>query len=730
MATEEVRLKVVADTMKAAKDLGLFNDKLKQTGKTAKQQQGTLGALKTSYLAYGYALKQVAGFIGDSMKASSDLNEEYYKFKKVFGDSVESMKIGTQAVNDLTTSYNMSQREAYQLTAKMQDLLKPMGMLPTQAGKLSSKIVKLAADMGSFNNVPTEQALEAIRSSMIGMHKPMRQFGADLSVNKVKQEAFNEGLYDGKGEISGTAKLQATYNLILKSQADAYGDVIRTQDSYANQLKRTQANIEDFKAGLGQPFIDAAAGAMGAVNKLGISMKDVGETSGNVLVNMLLGPVIGGFRALKNLVTGNEEETSKLDSAYDELNDAQRNLDMHITTGNTNMNERLMLTDRLSSANDAYAQSMVNPINALEHLNRALEGARKKQKSAKSRKRSSNYKKQLQEQQTSQKILLDGQKSSYEKEREALDLHLKNSLKQKGMSDEKVFALKDAHSAQMADVDKREKKAALDREREHQQKRQDFMMNATQQIFSGVSAVMAQYNAMESQQLANKQEEQKELFDAEQEEKELALQTEYEAEKARIEATVKDEDQKAKQLAALEKKKLEDEKKLEEERLAFEEKQEKERRALARKQAKINKAIQLTGAIISTASAVTGALGAKPWTVGNIVLASIVGALGAAQVGLIAATPLPRAASGGIIPGSAAGTQLIAGENNASEAIIPFENDEVMDGLGGLGTTVNVYIENAYGSDDLSAQFKNAVDQALFELDQDGNCLFAERVRT
>lgn len=74
---------------------------------------------------------------------------------------------------------------------------------------------------------------------------------------------------------------------------------------------------------------------------------------------------------------------------------------------------------------------------------------------------------------------------------------------------------------------------------------------------------------------------------------------------------------------------------------ALEDEAEKRRAELAYKQAKRDKAMSLAGAITGTASAVVGALGNKPWTPANFVLASIVGALGLAQVGLIAGTKLP-----------------------------------------------------------------------------------------
>ena len=66
------------------------------------------------------------------------------------------------------------------------------------------------------------------------------------------------------------------------------------------------------------------------------------------------------------------------------------------------------------------------------------------------------------------------------------------------------------------------------------------------------------------------------------------------------------------------------------------------RKNAAREEAKTGKAVALVGAVVNTAEAITSALKVfPPWL--GIALAAVVGAMGAVQVGLIAAQPLPLA---------------------------------------------------------------------------------------
>ena len=68
------------------------------------------------------------------------------------------------------------------------------------------------------------------------------------------------------------------------------------------------------------------------------------------------------------------------------------------------------------------------------------------------------------------------------------------------------------------------------------------------------------------------------------------------------------------------------------------------KKELAVKQAKRNKALAIAQAIINVAQAITSALSAGP--IIGIILAALVGILGAIQIGYIASTPIPEAAKG------------------------------------------------------------------------------------
>ena len=85
-------------------------------------------------------------------------------------------------------------------------------------------------------------------------------------------------------------------------------------------------------------------------------------------------------------------------------------------------------------------------------------------------------------------------------------------------------------------------------------------------------------------------------------------------------------------------------------------------REIKRKQAEADKRKAIFDAIVGTAVAVIGALP-------NFVLAAIVGALGAAQIAVIAAQPIPKFAKGGAVPSSDI-NGMISGKPHASGGVL------------------------------------------------------------
>ena len=211
------------------------------------------------------ALYKLADALQGSIKAASDLQEVSSKFSVVFAGQEQAANRWAQT---LVADFNMSKRESREYMGSLQDLLKPMGIVPSVAAKMSYEISKLSADLGSFNNQPTVKVMEDTQSALVGNYETMKKYGVVINETAVKQQALNMGLIQGKEELSAAQKAAAVYTLILAGTTDAQGDVARTAGSYANQVKQAQANIENLRAEIGTNFLPILEKWYALVNKI------------------------------------------------------------------------------------------------------------------------------------------------------------------------------------------------------------------------------------------------------------------------------------------------------------------------------------------------------------------------------------------------------------------------------------------------------------------------------
>ena len=603
---------------------------------------------------------------------------------------------------------------AYQYLSAVQDLLKPMGIAPALAAEMSNEVVKLAADLGSFNNVPTDRVIQDINSALVGNFETMKKYGVVLNETTIKQEAMNMGLWDGKGVIDASTKAQVAFALSLKGSADAQGDMLRTAGSFANVMKASGKRLEDLGAMIGKELLPG-------LSSLGLAFIETSKDGGVLFESVkaiakLLSIVFGGWAALMSRVNAEMDAYNLNDATEDmmkyskQANSAKKELlglgysqaelnRIQSTgkreTGLKNKGALLsreiefigQLTGAQSRSNDAYAKAtklkdvaaksqerynfILKQAQGEEDAVASAVSSREEEKTETVKKGANN---RAEVKKVAQQAFNDFMKGSNAETSADLLTHYETILEMDGISNEQRLEAYQAYLEQKKEMDMVAANNAMQ------------VMQTTSQ---GIQNILS---------LVNKR-------------KNIMLDNQYKKEKAAIMNNVKDEEERKKRIEALDQK--------------FEAK----KSALRKEQAKEEKAMALMNAVINTAVGITSALSA-PWPM-NMILPGIIGALGAAEIGLIAATPIP-AAEGALIQGSQSGTLMQAGEGGASEAIIPLENEEAMEKLepilGGGSTSIIINVENLYATEDVPENMAMAIDQALLDLRQNNNSAFSTAV--
>ncbi len=280
-----VELRMIDEEFKRALDGA--KARVKEFDKT---QTGIAGSLKGLSAASAIFYGTIGTAAYKCVTAASDLQEQTSKFNTVFGSQ---QQIAEQWADTLVSGYAMSTREAKQNLAAMMDLLEPMGMNAEAAAKMSFEVVKLSADLGSFNNVPTAQVMADLQSALVGNYETTKKYGVVLNETVIKEEARRQGIIKGKEELTATQKAEVAYSLILKGSKNALGDMARTQDSYANAQKKLKAQIEDMSASIGNSFLPMAGEMIKSVSDLISIAGQVSSAFGDIGISVkkMTGPM-------------------------------------------------------------------------------------------------------------------------------------------------------------------------------------------------------------------------------------------------------------------------------------------------------------------------------------------------------------------------------------------------------------------------------------------------------
>lgn len=207
--------------------------------------------------------------ITGAVLAASNLQETTSKFNVVFAGQQEKAE---EFVDVLRGGYATSEKEARGFLSSMQDLLVPMGVANDVAADLSFEIVKLSADLGSFNDMPTARVMDDMQSALVGNYETMKKYGVILTAATVEQKIFEMGLAKTKSEITASDKALAAYEIIVGASTAAIGDMARTKEGFANQLKVSSALVEDLVGKIGTGLLPVATDLVGEFNEMVVAI--------------------------------------------------------------------------------------------------------------------------------------------------------------------------------------------------------------------------------------------------------------------------------------------------------------------------------------------------------------------------------------------------------------------------------------------------------------------------
>jgi hypothetical protein len=154
----------------------------------------------------------------------------------------------------------LTEQAALEAAATFGNLFTAMKLPVAKSAEMSDKLVQLASDLASFNNIDPTEALQKLQSGLTGQFRPLKELGVNIDQAAIKQEAFRLGLIKTtKTALTPAIKAQAAYSLIFQQTKTAQGDFARTSGGLANQVRILKANFDDLLASLGTAALPGVA---------------------------------------------------------------------------------------------------------------------------------------------------------------------------------------------------------------------------------------------------------------------------------------------------------------------------------------------------------------------------------------------------------------------------------------------------------------------------------------
>ena len=279
-----------ADTTGLGRGLADAQTKLQKFGGQLEQLSRKATIVFAGVAAAGYKVVQSA----------SDLNESISKSNVIFGSSAKAIQ-GWAATAD--QALGLSQTAALEAAGNFAILGQSAGLTGAELGTFSTDLTELAADLASFNNTSTDEAITALAAGLRGESEPLRRFGVLLSENAVQAKAMEMGLAATAKELTDQDKVLARNALILEQTTLQQGDFARTADGAANQQRILAAEIENSKAAIGEGLLPAykelLAQLVKVVEYFGKNAETI--TKVGIVVGILSASIVGlnfAFKAL------------------------------------------------------------------------------------------------------------------------------------------------------------------------------------------------------------------------------------------------------------------------------------------------------------------------------------------------------------------------------------------------------------------------------------------------
>lgn len=278
----------------------------KATSTTGKFTSG-LKALNVAAVAITF--RKIGHFIAQAVTESNKYQEDLNLFTVALGQYAAEAQNYAEKVSDVM---GIDPAQWLRNQGVFNTLLTGFGDTAERAQLMSQNLTQLGYDISSFFNISIEDAMQKLQSGISGELEPLRRLGYDLSQARLEQTALNLGIKESVANMTQAEKAELRYYAIMTQVTTAQGDMARTLEAPANQLRILQAQLTQAARAIGNIFIPA----LNAILPYAIAVVQVIREIANALANL------AGFKLTEVDYSGVNSAAVGAGSLADNLDDA------------------------------------------------------------------------------------------------------------------------------------------------------------------------------------------------------------------------------------------------------------------------------------------------------------------------------------------------------------------------------------------------------------------------
>lgn len=240
--------------------------------------QNGVSAIKQSFNGLGSAVKKIGLLIGGAFavgklvqfgKECVELGSDLAEVQNVVDVTFTTMsdKVNEFAKNAMTSA-GLSETMAKRYVGTFGAMSKSFGFSEAQAYDMSTALTQLTGDVASFYNISQDLAYIKLKSVFTGETETLKDLGVVMSQSALDQYALANGYGKTTSAMTEQEKVALRLAFVQKQLSAASGDFIRTSDSWANQVRVMQLQLQSLKASVGQGLINIFTPVLKVINIL------------------------------------------------------------------------------------------------------------------------------------------------------------------------------------------------------------------------------------------------------------------------------------------------------------------------------------------------------------------------------------------------------------------------------------------------------------------------------